>query len=259
MGSRKHSKALAACLGITTCTSCFPFEPTEVSAFYFVTPYNQVREQTLVGTAWVACNKHTKTSNFRRCPAFPLEKETSAPPTSRHDDASVHAASSQTSRKTDPRETEAPDLLEHHISSLRFLGNLDPTVSHFVQSQPTSGKYPPMSFGKEILSDRKSEIDLRSLMVNRESSFIIHLQKSETLCPEEPDRRRSRISSRAANEDEKFPRDFYGDNAPGRKDNAPGNTGREGHDYPLLFLPTGCRGVTPDGIYEAARKATDEI
>lgn len=72
--------------------------------------------------------------------------------------------------------------------------------------------------------------------------------------------RRSRISSRAdEDEDEKFPWDFHGDNAPGRKDNAPGNTGREGHDYPLLFLPTGCRGVTPDGIYEAARKATDEI
>lgn len=71
--------------------------------------------------------------------------------------------------------------------------------------------------------------------------------------------KRSRISFRAADEDQKFSRDFYGDNAPGRKDNAPGNTGREGHDYPLLFLPTGCRGVTSDGIYEAARKATDEI
>lgn len=45
--------------------------------------------------------------------------------------------------------------------------------------------------------------------------------------------------SHLADEDEKFPRDFYGDNAPGRKDNAPGNTGRGGHDYPLLFLPTG--------------------
>ncbi|KYN21037.1 hypothetical protein ALC57_06598 [Trachymyrmex cornetzi] len=242
MGPRKHSKALAACLGITTCTSCFPFEPTEVSAFYFVTPYNQVREQTLVGAPWVVCNKHTKTSNFRRCPAFPPEKESSAPPTSRHDDAFVHAASSQTSRKTDPRETEAPDLLEHHISSLRFSGNLllDPTVSHFAQSQPTSGKYPPMSFG--------------------ESSFVIHLQIETHFspCPKGPTER-SRISSRAADEDEKFPRDFYGDNAPGRKDNAPGNTEREGHDYPLLFLPTGCRGVTPDGIYEAARKTTDEI
>ncbi|KYN32384.1 hypothetical protein ALC56_13241 [Trachymyrmex septentrionalis] len=203
MGSWKHSKALAACLGITTCTSCFPFEPTEVSAFYFVTPYNQVREQTLVGAPWdncdhrtsqLACNKHTKTSNFRRCPAFPPEEESSAPPTSRHDDASVHPASSQTSRKADPRETEAPDLLEHHISSLRF-----------------------------------------------ESSFIVHLQKSKrisrpelslslslSLCPEKnlTDYRRSRITSRAAED--------------------------EGE-------PTGCRGVTPDGIYEAARKATDEI
>lgn len=52
-----------------------------------------------------------------------------------------------------------------------------------------------------------------------------------------------------------FPRD----NALAGKDNAPGNTGREGHDYPLLFLPSGCRGVTPDGIYEAARKTTDKI
>lgn len=39
---------------------------------------------------------------------------------------------------------------------------------------------------------------------------------------------RSRISSRAADEDEEFPRDFHGDNAPGGKDNAPGNTGRKG-------------------------------
>jgi len=60
-------------------------------------------------------------------------------------------------------------------------------------------------------------------------------------------------------EDEEFPWDFHGDNASGRKDNAPGNTGQEGHDYSLLFLPTGCRGITPDGIYEAARKAADEI
>ncbi|KYM89713.1 hypothetical protein ALC53_02025 [Atta colombica] len=82
------------------------------------------------------------------------------------------------------------------LCSLCFSSNLllDPTVSYFAQSQPTSDKYPPMSFIKET-----------------------------------------------------------------RKDNAPGNTGREGHDYPLLFLPTGCRGVTSDGIYEAARKATDEI
>ncbi|KYN08510.1 hypothetical protein ALC62_00494 [Cyphomyrmex costatus] len=200
MGSRKHSKALTACLGIATCTSCFPFEPTEVSAFYFVTSYNQVREQTPVGRApWVAYNKHTKTSNFRRCPAFPPKEE------SRHDDASLHAAS--------------------------------------------SGKYPPMSFGKNI---RKKKL----LVVCTDASGIT---ATTTRCPRFRLQRRSRISSRAADEDEKFPRDFYGDNAPGRKDNAPGNTGREGHDYPLLFLPTGCRGVTPDGIYEAARKATDEI
>jgi len=68
MRSRKHSKAFAACLGITTCTSCFPFELTEVSAFYFVTSYNQVREQTLVGAPWSNCDHHTS----QRSPFYPF-------------------------------------------------------------------------------------------------------------------------------------------------------------------------------------------
>lgn len=72
-------------------------------------------------------------------------------------------------------------------------------------------------------------------------------------------RGRSWISSRRGGRRREISPGFLRDNVPGGKDNAPGDTGREGHDYPLPLLATGCRGVTPDGIYEAARKATDEI
>lgn len=59
-GSRKYSKILAARgLGIAARTSCFPFEPAEESAFYFVTPYNQARKQTPVGASWGNCDHRT--------------------------------------------------------------------------------------------------------------------------------------------------------------------------------------------------------